>query len=241
MTEQRVDGLIVSPAPADRPTHLNQTAAKGIPIVLLDRLVDGVQLDSVLVDNQAAATAAVQYLLDLGHERIGIAAIGYSVAAPSKQAQPEIVYSLQARVEGYRKALRSAGIDPSEELFGICEYGSDDAARVYSQQLALPNRPTALLATDDITTMGAIKAAQQHDLAIPDDVSIFGFDDAEWMTVVRPPITVVAQPTRDLGMLSAERLLARIAHESPDRAAALTTLQATLIPRESTGQAPPEA
>jgi LacI family transcriptional regulator len=97
--------------------------------------------------------------------------------------------------------------------------------------LHAPRRPTAIFATDSIQTAGALDAIQAADLSVPRDVSLIGFDDVDWMSMVRPPVTVVDQPVYALGKRAAERLIARIEGDTTEPH--VYRLEATLIQRES--------
>ena len=216
LLERRVDGLLVSPAHGAEPRHLQHAIAGGTPVVLLDRLILGVASDSVGVDNRAAARTATQRLVDAGHRRIGL------VTGDTAETRPGLARVVDdgvetafggttgLRVAGYRDALLEAGLLPDPELLAADGLRPQDAASATRRLLALSDPPTALVALDSLLTLGVLQAMDDLGLRWPDDVSIVGFDDAEWTEVVSPPLTVLAQPVLDLGRTACELLLHRL-------------------------------
>jgi LacI family transcriptional regulator len=218
---RQVDGMVVVPAPGASPEHLAELVTAGVPLVLLDRAVVGVAADSVLVRNVAGARAAVAHLAGLGHRRIGVVS-----------DSPEITSSAE-RIQGYRQALRAAGIAPEPGLISIGGPTRDDGEAAALRLLDRADRPTAVFTANNFMTVGALRAARSLGLRIPDDVALVGFDDLDWTTLVQPPVTVVRQPVADLGRVAGERLLRRLEGDAgpPKR----IRLDANLIVRGSCG------
>ena len=218
---RQVDGMVVVPAPGASPEHLAELVTAGVPLVLLDRAVVGVAADSVLVRNVAGARAAVAHLAGLGHRRIGVVS-----------DSPEITSSAE-RIQGYRQALRAAGIAPDADLVSIGGPTRADGEAAALRLLDRPDRPTAVFTANNFMTVGALRAARSLGLRIPDDVALVGFDDLDWTTLVQPPVTVVRQPVADLGRVAGERLLRRLEGDAgpPKR----IRLDANLIVRGSCG------
>jgi LacI family transcriptional regulator len=218
---RQVDGMVVVPAPGASPEHLAELVAAGVPLVLLDRAVVGVAADSVLVRNVAGARAAVAHLAGLGHRRIGVVS-----------DSPDITSSAE-RIQGYRQALRAAGIAPEPGLISIGGPTRDDGEAAALRLLDRPDRPTAVFTANNFMTVGALRAARSLALSIPEDVALVGFDDLDWTTLVQPPVTVVRQPVADLGRVAGERLLRRLEGDAgpPKR----IRLDANLIVRGSCG------
>lgn len=224
LAEQRVDGLIVVPASESDGAHLVSLKQRRVPVVLLDRSVDELETDTIMVDNFAAAYRATHYLVELGHQRVGIVTAAATIA------------STTARLAGYRQALADGGVAHSDWWIRIAEYSEAVAQAEIAALLARPEaeRPTAILATDSILTAGAFRAIQACGLAIPDEISLIGFDDVDWMSMVRPTVTVVNQPEYELGKRAAERLMARI--EGDESPAQQVWLETELIVRHSCAQ-----
>ena len=218
---RQVDGMVVVPAPGASPEHLAELVTAGVPLVLLDRAVVGVAADSVLARNAGGARAAVAHLAALGHRRIGVVS-----------DSPEITSSAE-RIQGYRQALRAAGIAPVPGLISIGGPTRDDGEAAALRLLDRPDRPTAVFTANNFMTVGALRAARALGLRIPDDLALVGFDDLDWTTLVQPPVTVVRQPVADLGRVAGERLLRRLDGDAgPPRR---IRLDANLIVRGSCG------
>ncbi|MGC3952813.1 MAG: LacI family DNA-binding transcriptional regulator [Propionicimonas sp.] len=226
LMEKRVDGILLAPASIDSYDHLAAALNQGHAIVQLDRFVPELDADAVVVDNYDATYRAVQHVIEAGHTRI---------AAPvfrttSDQGQANLISTMEERHRAYRDALAAAGLAAGP---GYCPSvrGRQEVATAVRELLADPDRPTALFGLDDSFTMGIVDAAYASGLAIPQQVSIFGFDDTEWTTVVRPPLSVIAQPAYELGSCAAQLLLRRM--RTPDAPRQTRVLPTTWIERDS--------
>jgi LacI family transcriptional regulator len=238
LIDKRVDGLIVAPADVRESDHLLAAQRRGIPVVLIDRGAPGVRCDVVLVDNQRAARNAVSHLVRLGHRQIAIVT-EESSALPAEEItrarlQPAGHMTSVLRQAGWAAALRDAGLPVTDSLIRRARYDREAARATTAAALAGPSRPTAILATDETMTLGALEAILDAGLDIPGDVSLVGFDDSPWTTVVRPPLTVIAQPVYDLGAAAARRLLSRVAGD--DGPPGSIFLETSFILRGSTGR-----
>jgi LacI family transcriptional regulator len=246
--EKRVDGLIVAPASSDDGAHLVDLARRGLPLVLLDRQVRDVPADAVVVDNERAAARAVQHLVGLGHERIAMIAStgpGRRLDSGSRtfdlgaltgtDTDPPLKPSV-ARVRGYLWGLRDAGLTADARLVRHADYDRESAASQAVAVLEMRDRPTAIITSDSLMTLGVLAAVRHVGVRMPDDLSLIGFDDADWATVAVPSITVVAQPVLELGAVAVRRLLARIGGD--ERPPQVVVLKTELVLRESTGPAP---
>jgi LacI family transcriptional regulator len=222
--QRRVDGLIVSPTAS--PDGSSSRAAKliserGVPLVLIDRLVPGARVPIVAADNMGGAFDATKYLLELGHRRIGII-VGRKTLG-----------SMTARVEGYRRALDSVGATFDESLVvdgvDVGVQGGDYAAQ---QLLALSSRPTAIIAMNNLLVLGALNAVREKGLRIPRDISIIGWDDFDAASHLRVPLTVVDQPAWAMGTMAADHLLRLMSEETTDQPLEIL-LRCNVIRRES--------
>ncbi|MET8564104.1 LacI family DNA-binding transcriptional regulator [Streptomyces flaveolus] len=233
--ERRVDGLVVAPAATDD-EHLARAVSAGIPVVLLDRVLAGAALDTVVVDNRGAVKAAVTRFTEAGHTRIGVITSAMPGDDGTRLAPGADIWTTTERVAGYRQALRAAGIPRSAELIRHTGYERAWARSAVLELMTSRDRPTALFTTDNVATLGTLDALLDLDARIPGDVSVIGFDDAEWTTLIRPRLSVVSQPVQELGGLAADILVRRIngAAARPRR----HTLNTTYIARESTGPVP---
>ncbi len=195
---RRVDALVVVPSSGTASPHLRAAAADSAPLVLLDRPVRGLGVDSVTVDNEVGARSAVEHLISYGHRRIGLVSDA-----------PEIPSSAE-RIRGYRTALARASVGVDDHLIALGGPTHRDGYLGARRLLEAPDRPTALFTANNMMTVGAMHAVRELGLLIPNDISLVGFDDLEWTTLVDPPLTVVSQPATDLGREAGRRVLARL-------------------------------
>jgi LacI family transcriptional regulator len=190
-----VDGIVIAPAVGG--SIALREAARRIPVVLIDRDVEGLAADVVLADNHGAAAKAAGYLLDLGHRRIA-----YATDAPDKTSNRE-------RLAGFHDAFTDVGLTSDPDLVWVTDYHTSGAERALRQLIAR-HRPTALLCSEGSITLGALRAIQGMGLNIPDDLSLIGFDQLDWSSATRPPLTVVEQQARRMGAVAADLLLRRL-------------------------------
>ncbi|GHC79394.1 LacI family transcriptional regulator [Pseudorhodoferax aquiterrae] len=215
MADERASGVILAPT-----LEFTERHAPGqwpFPLVMVDRAPQAAVTDAVLLDNTGAAGELTRHLLSQGCRRIALLAGSHSTTGRQRQA-------------GYEAVLREAGLAPRvQALRPDAQAGQDGAAGL----LAEPDgtRPDALLATSGLLLLGAWRAARAAGLALPHDLALAGFDDNDWTTMPEPAITVLAQPTQDIGRSATELLLQRMAQ--PDRAPRRIVLQGQLLVRGS--------
>jgi LacI family transcriptional regulator len=215
---EQMAGVLLSPASVTR-TSIDVLLERGIPVVTIDRRLAGAPVDSVTVNNHQAARAAGQHLIGQGCRRVGF------IAGPVQTTTGA------SRLAGYRAALRAAGrpLDPS--LTAYADFRTEGGYVATRQLLRQRRPPDGLLFANNLMTVGGLRAISEAGLAIPDDIAVVGFDDAIWATALRPPLTVVAQPTYEIGQTAAKLLLRRVDGENfPPRR---VVLQAELIERAS--------
>jgi LacI family transcriptional regulator len=194
----RTDGLlIVSLAPRDE--EVDAFASAGAPVVLVD--ADHPRLPRMVIDDVAGGALATQHLLDLGHERIAF-------VGDTNDPRYGFVASGR-RLEGYREALAADGIEVDPELERCGPHGRQVAHRLTTELLSLPEPPTAIFAASDTQALGVLEAAGYEGFAVPDDLSVIGFDDLEVAPYVG--LTTVRQPLHESGRRGVERLLAVLA------------------------------
>lgn len=217
MANHPVDGILLVPANSQS-RYLKTIASKSIPIVTIDRPIEGVLTDSVEVENRAGAQMAVEHLMSHGYRRIACVVMN-SHLRPVKQ-----------RVAGYEECLRRAKL-PSQK---VMLYDDEDAQARLSDLFAQPHRPDALFTANNACTIAVIKALRALGLKVPQDVALIAFDDVDFYTLLNPPVTTVRQPAAELGRTSARLLLQKIKSTSP-ASSARTVLPVKLIIRESCG------
>lgn len=220
LLSKQVDGLIVAPSDPARAEHL-LAAARTLPIVQIDRVAAGVETDTVLVDNRAAAAQATAALIAAGHRRIAIVA---ELQAPDKGTADMAIKAVLAgnkapplpagtswqRLQGYADALRSGGIPPHEAIVSRVGRYSLEAARDWTLALIEQGRATALFTADGLMSSGAMAALSTAKVAIPNALSLICFDDLDWMSFLAPGIAAIAQPLAALGETAAELLVTRL-------------------------------
>ncbi|MCS6834393.1 MAG: LacI family transcriptional regulator [Anaerolineae bacterium] len=218
LLSKQVDGLLVISA-GSHPNFISSILSSHVPLVVVDRETPELQADQVLLDNEVGGALAAHYLLDLGHQRIGII-IGPNEAAPSA-----------LRFRGFCRALQERGVawDDSRCVMGDFHYsGGEQGARKLLD--AHPDL-TAIFATNDLMAMGAVNQARRRGRRVPEDLSIIGFDNISQSAAFYPPLSTVAQPIEALGRHSLNLLLARIGGD--DRPPQRIVLQPSLVIRES--------
>jgi LacI family transcriptional regulator len=223
LSEKQVDGLIVLSSGGD-PELLDTLRTANMPLVVVDREIDDLVADLVEVNHEAGARMATEHLLWLGHRRIACIA-GPEALSPARQ-----------RVQGYRRALEAAGLPFDERRVSRGGFTPEGGHQAMQALLAQRPRPTAVFASNDLMAIGALCAAAQAGLRVPQDVSVVGFDDIALAAYGNPPLTTIAQPKQKTGELAARLLMQRIA--GPGRALQREILQPTLCLRQSTGRCP---
>ena len=213
LTAKRVDGLIVAPAAMTHRDHLDAIVARGTPLVLLDRDMPGLEVDAALVDGRAAAITATRLLLDAGHRRMAYVTAAESVPRARRltDAVQIALSSVLRRIQGFLAVTTEAGLAEQQRTVLLGVNGTEDGQSALTDLLATPDRPTAVLASDSRVALNVFRAAKIAGLTIPRDLSLATFDDADWTSAVDPTVTVVAQPTYDLGSEAARMLIERIA------------------------------
>lgn len=214
---ENVGGVILMPT--DPSTGLTPLANSDIPVVLIDRVLPGHEVDAVTADNVLGGYVAVRHLLERGYERIAC------VTGPLK------ITTGSERYAGYRKALEEVGIVPDNSLLRVADFSETGGRLAMQELLEQRERPDAVLLANHLMTVGGLHAIARAELAIPADIAVVGYDDMSWASLLRPPLTTVAQPTYDLGAESARLLLSRL--EGYSGAARSVTLPPSLCIRES--------
>ena len=223
LVEKQVDGILFLAAGGSTGRILD-LQQRGMPVVVVDRELPAAHVDSVVTDNAGGGWSATRHLIDLGHRRIGY------IAGPSDLTLSEY------RFTGYRKALKEAGIAVDESLVVRGAFDFESGYRAARQLLTHSQRPTAIFACNDLMAIGAICAAVELGLRVPEDLSVIGYDDVPLASYSNPPLTTIAQPIYDLGVVAASMLLERL--HDPVRPARRIVLDVELQIRRSTAASP---
>lgn len=210
-----VDGLIYIPEDLSSEEYYELTANRSVPLVQIDRMIQGVTSDAVLVNNSDAVYAATAEMIRRGHHRIGLI------------SGPKSVFSAKERQVGFLRALSDHGILFDNDLFFSNEHVFATGYQGCENLLSLPDRPTAIISTNYDITIGLITAIRDRGLRIPEDIDVFGFDCVDVCTMMKPPLPVVFQPEQLLGQTAAQYLIQRLEGYSGEPR--LTRLKCNLI------------
>jgi alanine racemase len=232
-----VDGFVAIGLGEDHP-EVEQIRSARLPIVLVDSAAFP-EHGSITVDDEAGAFAAAEHLLDLGHREFLILAVEPPhLGIGDDLASPTLDSVSSRRLRGYRQALEARGIHLAEERIAIGSPTFDGGVAAFNRAFDSGLRFTAVLAMSDVMAIGAIHAAEERGLNVPQDVSLVGFDDIDEAAHTRPPLTTVRQPVREKGAEAARLLLAAVDRrdfEQPEH----RRLETRLITRASTSSVGP--
>jgi LacI family transcriptional regulator len=220
LDKRMVDGLIFATVGANT-SHLRMLRRRGVPVVLIARAPDQVNIDAVLVDNRRGGREATEHLLRLGHERIAF------IGGPAALAVAD------ERRTGYVDALSAAGLAFDPALIRHANFQADGGSAAVGSLLDGGVSFTAIVATNDLMAIGAMEELRRRGYGVPREVAVVGFDDITFASLVEPRLTTIAQPKYRMGCLAMERLLELLGGERsrPRR----TVLEPELIVRESCG------
>ncbi|MFF2909605.1 LacI family DNA-binding transcriptional regulator [Paenibacillus sp. NPDC057934] len=195
---RQVDGLIIFPAGQDGSAYAH-LVDEAFPLVFMDRLVEGVSTQSLLLDNEMAVKLAVGELTRQRHERIALLTLplGEHSITPRKE-----------RLGGYKRAMEEAGLELREEY--IVSAARENISAELDRLTALPQPPTAVLAANDIVLAEILKYANRQSVSIPEQLSVIGIDDAEFAHIYNPVITTISQPAYEMGVQAARIMLSCI-------------------------------
>lgn len=194
---RRVDGIIIMPTGRNG-TYLQKFTRNGKPVVLVDRKMKHVDCDCVLVDNKGAAKDAVQRLIKAGHQRIGMI------------AGPEDVYTAEERFRGYVLAMQEAGLTVEDSFIVRGDYTISGGTKAMRQLREANPEMTAVFVSNYEMTMGAVIELNELGVKIPQELSFIGFDNEEFAKASIPRLSIVTQPTKEIGRQVAEIMLSRL-------------------------------
>lgn len=193
-----IDGLIYVPEDLSADEFYELTSQRPVPVVQVDRVIQGVATDAVLVNSTETVYTAVSALLDKGHHRIAIL------------TGPKSVFTAKERLIGYLRALSDHDIPYDDALVHSGDLVFSTGYNVFSRLMQEPNPPTAIVCTNYDITMGVITAAQERGIHLPADIDLFGYDSVEVCSLMTPPLPVAQQPECEIGHTAAHYLLERL-------------------------------
>lgn len=217
--DEKVAGIIFSPTrrTADNFKSIEQF---NIPMVVIDRRVSNFDVDNIMIDNVESAQTIVSHLFEHGRRRIGaVFGVGSTTG--------------RERYEGYVRALKDHGLEPQSDLAKYVHAREGDGYTAVSKILQLNPPPDAIFTSNGLLAAGALRAIHDSKRVIPDEIVFASIDDTPWSRLVVPAITVIEQPTYEIGQLATELLLNRL--KDPTRSTRSITLKGKLILRQSCG------
>jgi len=182
------DGVIIV-------TPTTTTFSTVSPVVAVDPNNESPDCPAVIATNRAGALAMMEYLISLGHRRIGFIS-----------GRPELQSAIR-RLQGYKDGLHQANIPVDPELIQVGDYFMETAIICARKLLNLSNPPTAIFAANDQSAIGVIKAAQEAGLQVPDDLSVVGFDNITEAAYINPGLTTIDQAIDKMGYIATEMLI----------------------------------
>ncbi|MCR8636346.1 MULTISPECIES: LacI family DNA-binding transcriptional regulator [Paenibacillus] len=195
--EQRVDALILVPT-GGNVDMIQSVINNKIPVVIVDRKVDGITSDIIVDDNYYGSYEAVSYLHSLGHRRIGVIHGTENISIGKE------------RLEGALAAIDKLECSKDKSLIVAGKFKADEAYKATIELLLLPERPTAIYCCNNTMTVGMLKAIQEQGLKIPEEISVIAFGDSTQWELVQPPLTLITQSLLRIGVEAAAILKNRL-------------------------------
>ncbi|MEX1349827.1 MAG: LacI family DNA-binding transcriptional regulator [Desulfobacterales bacterium] len=211
-------GAILAPTLAGL-ENFNDIYSLDTPVVMIDRHASNYDVDNVLIDNVSSAHRIVTHLIEHGYRRLA-GVFGSSTTG-------------RERHDGFLKALKDHDIKPLKDLIKFTEAREEDGFKVAMKLLKMRDRPDAIITSNSLLAAGILLAIRESGLAVPDDIAFASFDDTTWAKLIEPSLTVIEQPTYEIGRTAAELLIKRI--QDPTRSNREVVLKTKLIVRQSCG------
>ncbi|MDR3588373.1 MAG: LacI family DNA-binding transcriptional regulator [Negativicutes bacterium] len=223
LTDKQIDGLIINTTGHNNDIVL--AVNQKLPVVLIDRKVPEINIDTVAVDNVKGAALAIEHLVRQGYSRIAMFTLPHENISPRRE-----------RVQGYRQALAAQGIPFSPEM--LVETAPDVGSVTEKLKVLLSGvaKPQAIFGMNNLMTMAVIKALRLMRVNIPSDIAVLGFDDWDWAELIEPPVTVIRQPTYQIGWKAATLLIKRAKSRGRSGKASLIVFEPELVVRKSCGE-----
>jgi LacI family transcriptional regulator len=221
LANKRVDGLVVATSNTDG-SHIKKCLDDGLPVIMLDRLIEGLDCDNVTVDNYHSVFDAISLAIRMGHNKIGY-------------IKGQGLYTDLVRFQGYQDALIKNGIEPRDDYVVTAELVEHDSARQFMHLMNLTNPPSLIFCSNIYHSMGALEAMLEYKVNIPDDVSVLSFDRLStfpylsFIESIKPQFASISQPLEDIGIQTASMLLHRLEHGMGNYSAKSVELKTSFI------------
>lgn len=224
LLNQSIDGVLVTTATLD--SRLGEALAeRNLPVVLLNRYVDGMDVDRVIADNYQGGRTAARHVLDLGHRAVGV------IRGPANTS------TSRDRYAGVVDGFADAGVALDERFVREGPYSHQCGYQNARELLRLDARPTALICGNDVIAFGALDAVKSLGLNVPADVSVLGFDDVPMASWEVFQLTTIRQPLAEMARTAARLLIERIEHGADITARRERLFATSLVQRSTTQQA----
>jgi LacI family transcriptional regulator len=223
LEQKNVDGILIGTG-VDNADILAQLVEKSFPIVMIARETAGIEVHRVLTDDFKGGAIAAEHLIKKGHRKMAVLSEHFNVSSSCE------------RVRGFRFGLFEAGISLDSKDIHSCESTIRDGKRAATAILRGADHPTALFCCNDLLAIGALQAAKEEGISVPEQLSILGFDDTILSTVTNPTLTTIAQPMNQMVKLAFDLLIGSL--DQTDDIKQRIVMQPKLVIRESTGNPP---
>ena len=220
LLDKQIDGLIIYPVAEDI-SYLKTLKNKKVPLVTIDSMVKGFECDQILTDNINATYSATEWLINNNHKKIGI-------ISGNRQH-----FTAGERLKGYERALEAYAINIDQSFIKAKDFSEESGYEGLQELMNLKEPPTAVMACNYYTTIGAIKAIYDLGLKIPEQLSLIGFDNLGISELVRPALSIIVQPMEEVGIAAAQLLIKRIKGDYEDFPR-VSRLKTSFVLKEST-------
>lgn len=202
------DGVLIAPTNDSSKKDIRKLSKHGVPFVLIDRHIPGLDCDQVLSDNETSTRRLLEHLISQGHKRIAI------INAPLD------VSTARERHQAYLDTLKLHRIPIKEQLILVSQFRESDGSNSVQQLLDLPEteRPTAIFATNNFIGMSTMKSLQKQNINVPEEIAVVSYDGVPNYTENEPTLTVAEQPAYHFGYMGTQLLIERIEGTAPDQA-----------------------
>jgi LacI family transcriptional regulator len=196
MLEHQASGILLTPATINAPWV--DRIGNRVPICLIDRDIEGADCDRVMIDNRRGTYDATKLFIQRGHSKLSIIT-GPMESTPGRE-----------RFEGFKQCLEDFGIELNLDYVKIGDFRESSGYQLGKQLLELPTPPTAILSCNNLMTIGLLEMIHSSSFQVGVDIGVIGFDDLAIATLMKPNLTVVSRPTREMGECAANMLIQRI-------------------------------
>ena len=221
MIERNVDGVAIMTFGVEDPV-LEELSDRNIPMVFVDVAQEEFRQDALMVDYLHGMQQGVEHLVALGHEDIGF------ISGPLSQ------HSASQRRAAFLEAMEACGCDPQERFLIEGDHQLEGGMFGMTQLLNRPDRPTAVLCSNDLTAIGALRTLHKRGLRVPEDMSVVGFDDIHLAAFINPPLTTVKMSQTEIANGAIRILLDRIDGSLPHDSTTMPPISTSLVIRETT-------